>query len=359
MIRQSDYENYDYRLFWKENNRDYEDRAERLAIRKCLKDIIQDEKIFADLGCGFGRLFNEYENFKKIFLVDYSLNNLKNAKSHVLEYLKNNKKESVFDNVFFIAADVNNLPFRDNLCDVCLTVRVIHHLTDPLKYFLEVSRVIKPKGIFVLEFANKRNLKNILRFFLKRLNGSPFSKKPLQIGQTILDYHPKFIKSALKQVNFKILKQISASNLRLSFLKRKINIKALLFFENFYQNLFSFIDIGPSIFLKTVFYNSKENKVVFKNNNIKNTNNISNNISNNNNSINIINTDTKTNSENIDIIENLSVRENIEDIFICPNCKIDALKVVNLSEIKNSFNITCFNCGKNFSYQDGIYNFKF
>ena len=261
MIRQSDYENYDYRQFWEDNRRAYEDSAERSAIKKFFKGIGQEGKVFADLGCGFGRLFEEYENFERIIMVDYSLNNLRSARNMISEYLKKKKDLQALRKVFFIAADVNNLPLKSGLLDVCMTVRVIHHLSEPDAYFAEVSRVIKSEGIFILEFANKRNLKNILKFCTGRVRQSPFDCKPLQVGDTILDYHPVYIKSLLKKTGFKVLKQLSVSNLRLNYLKKHISLKILLFYENLYQNLFSFIDTGPSIFLKAEFTGRAEAEI--------------------------------------------------------------------------------------------------
>ncbi len=55
-IRQSDYENYDYRQFWEEDKRLYEDGSERIAIRKFLKGGQRKNKLLVDLGCGYGRL---------------------------------------------------------------------------------------------------------------------------------------------------------------------------------------------------------------------------------------------------------------------------------------------------------------
>jgi len=134
-----------------------------------------------------------------------------------------------------------------------MTVRVVHHLSEPAIFFNEVSRVLKPESLFFLEFANKRNLKNILKFLAGKAAGSPFGREPLQVGDTILDYHPVYIKSLLKDLKFKVLKQLSVSNFRLGYLKKHVGLKTLLFFENLYQNLFSFADLGPSIFLKTEF----------------------------------------------------------------------------------------------------------
>jgi ubiquinone/menaquinone biosynthesis C-methylase UbiE len=250
LIKQSDYENYDYRQFWQDDKRLYEDSAERIVIRKFIGPLEKQGRIFVDLGCGFGRLFSEYKDFEKIILVDYSVSNLKNAKDLIRKYL--NYDEALMKKVVYVAADVTGLPFKSSFADVAMTVRVMHHIDNVGKFINEASRILKTDGYFLIEFANKRNLKNILKFMFGRLKQSPFDNRPLQIGATILDYHPKFIKSILRQTGFKILKQVSASNYRLGFFKRHINLKVLLFFEKIYQDVFSFIDTGPSIFLKTV-----------------------------------------------------------------------------------------------------------
>lgn len=160
-IRQSDYENYDYREFWEEDKRLYEDGSERIAIRKFLKGEQRKNKLLVDLGCGYGRLFNEYQDFERIILVDFSIKNLQNAREIISKYLDNQKER--LSHIFFVCADIARLPFKAGCVDSVLTVRVIHHLSNPGNLFHEVQRVLKNGGLFMLEFANKRNLKNILR----------------------------------------------------------------------------------------------------------------------------------------------------------------------------------------------------
>jgi SAM-dependent methyltransferase/DNA-directed RNA polymerase subunit RPC12/RpoP len=333
MIRKSDYENYDYRQFWQDNKRAYEDRAERIAIRKFLKDIVnREEKVIADLGCGFGRLFGEYADFRMILLVDYSLNNLRNARKNIDAYLRETEKRHLSDRVFFIAADVNNLPLKSDTCDICMTVRLIHHLPDPGNFFTEVKKVIKKDGIFILEFANKRNFKNILKFAVGRLKESPFDSKPLQIGDTILDQHPGHIKSLLKKLDFKIIRQISASNFRLGFLKRKVNLKFLLFVENIYQNLFSFINTGPSIFLKTRLCRKNDGEKVMGDKE---------------------KSDSAFDTKNR-ILAGKEISNKLPVIFLCPKCKNDSLV---FSDIQSGA-IRCTNCDSRFLFKDGIYDFK-
>ncbi|MCL5072062.1 MAG: methyltransferase domain-containing protein [Actinobacteria bacterium] len=308
-IRQSDYENYDYQEFWKEDKRLYEDCSERIAIRKFLKGEQRNNKLLIDLGCGYGRLFNEYQDFEKIILVDFSMTNLKNARIMINKYLGSQKEK--LSHIFFVCADVARLPFKSDCADAVLTVRVIHHLNNPGGLFHEAQRVLKNGGLFMLEFANKRNLKNIGKFFLKKIKVSPFSSEPYQVGETILNFHPKQIKKSLKSENFEIKKELSVSNFRVSFLKKHFSIGFLLFWERFYQYMFSFLELGPSIFLKSVL---KDNKI--KNNKIN------------------------------------DIEFNFLDILSCPVCKNEKLI------FEKDGKILCENCSSNFSVDEGIYNFK-
>jgi len=306
-IRKSDYESYDYREFWEDNKRLYEDKAERLALRKLLSGVDKDNKLFFDIGCGYGRLFSEYKDFATIVLIDYSIKNLRNAKSKIKKFLKNDSKR--LSSIHFIAADAASLPFRSNCADTILTVRVVHHLYNPEKYFNEVARILRDKGLYFLEFANKRNLKNILRFLIGKMDASPFNLVPSQIGETILNFHPKYIISFLKDRNFTVEKLISVSNFRLNLLKKITGIKTLIFFERIYQRFFSFALLGPSILLNSILNEDKDADI------------------------------------------KKSKYLTLEDILICASCKKDTL-------LFNKNKIECKNCGKTFIKEYGIYNFK-
>jgi SAM-dependent methyltransferase/uncharacterized protein YbaR (Trm112 family) len=331
MLRKSDYENYDYRQFWKDSGREYEDRSERSALKKLFDGINPKGKVFADFGCGFGRLFGEYENFATVILIDYSMNNLKNARQNIFSYLKEKNSEHNLNHIFFIAADVGNLPLKSAILDVCLSVRLIHHLQEPGDFFGEVKNSVKPGGIFILEFANKRNMKNILKFLAGRLKVSPFNSEPLQIGQTILDYHPAYIKKLLKDRGFKVIKQISVSNFRLNILKKALRLNFLLFAENIYQRFFSFINTGPSIFLKTIPGAKEKNK--------------------------FISTDNSHKPEKVTDRASISISE----FFICPKCK--GANLFMNDKITGSFfsqdgEINCPDCSSKFPVEGGIYDFR-
>jgi len=86
-IRKSDYENYDYREFWEDDKRYYEDQSERIALRSMLRGVDPSNKLFIDIGCGYARLFNEYSNFQRVILIDYSIKNLRNARERISRFL--------------------------------------------------------------------------------------------------------------------------------------------------------------------------------------------------------------------------------------------------------------------------------
>ncbi len=301
-LRQSDYENYDYRDFWQDNQRLYEDTSERIALRKMLAPIRDRSGIFADIGCGYGRLFAEYQDFHTILLLDYSMKNLKIAKAHIRKYLHDKKKLS---SVHFIAADALSLPLRADIVDVLLTVRVVHHLANPQLYFDQAHRVLKRDGTFVLEFANKRNTKNIFRSMAGKMDTSPFNLKPSRVGDTILNYHPAYILDMLQKKNFVLQKRLSVSNFRLQLAKKIIPFKVLLFLENLYQKGFSFLSLGPSIFLRTQLLKKQPPVQV----------------------------------------------SSLEHILVCPQCPQDTLKIEDHQAI-------CNGCGRQYPRQQGIFDFK-
>ncbi len=321
-IRRSDYESYDYQEFWEDDKRLYEDRSERIALRTMLGKEKSRDRLFIDIGCGYGRLFNEYCRFPRIILVDYSMNNLKNARIRISKFLS--ETGGRVPRVLYIAADAAKLPFGSNTADVILTVRVVHHLERPGKYFDEIRRILKDGGLYLLEFANKRNIKNILRFFIGKMDVSPFNKTPSQIGETIKNYHPADINDQLSSRNINIEKIISVSNFRLGFLKKIFGSNIMVLFERIYQKLFPFITLGPSIFVKGRNGNSRDRGPA-------GTGTI----------------ESKLPGEGA----HGSKISQFKDILVCPGCQEDGLE-------SDGKRIECRACGRSFAVDKGIIDFK-
>ena len=140
-------------VFWAD--RHYEDRADRIAIRRLLPPA--GDRI-VEIGAGYGRLANEYLGYREIVLLDASEAHVEAARAQFAGEPR----------ISAVLGDAYHLPFEDGRFDTVVCVRVVHHLTDPGAVFREFARILRPDGVLVLEFANKRHLKAVARYALHR-----------------------------------------------------------------------------------------------------------------------------------------------------------------------------------------------
>lgn len=242
----SSYDFYDYVGYWE--NRSFEDNCERLALEKLLVKI-PEKKILVDIGGGFGRLASSYlPFFKKCLIIDPSVNLLKKGK----EIYKREQKIS------FSLGSLPKLDLGDNSADCALLIRVVHHLKDPLPSFKEINRILKPKGFFIVEFANKIHFLTRLNFYCKGNLLFCRDKKPVDRRSeksikekmiTFVNHHPQSIAAKLEQSDFKIKEILSVSNLRSPLLKKILPKRLMLFIESHLQGPLAKVFFGPSIFI--------------------------------------------------------------------------------------------------------------
>lgn len=237
----SDYNGYDYKKdFWENTGREYEDQADRMAIRKLLPRRMDK---FADIGGGYGRLANEYlKRAHKVIIFDYSKTELKQA------------KEMYGDKIETKSGDIYKLPFKDNELDGLMMVRVTHHLKHMDKAMAELYRVLKPGGVAVIEVANKRTLPKIARFILGNSKVNPFDKKVANYKEISKDgfynYHPKYVEEIFDKTGFKTEKVLSVSNFRSKTLKKIFKADNLVKMEDKAQSALAPIRFAPSIYYK-------------------------------------------------------------------------------------------------------------
>lgn len=205
-----DYEGSRYRTdFWEGQGREYEDLAERAALRRLLPP--QGETLL-EAGAGFGRLASLYDGYRRIILVDYSLSLLQEARQ-----LWGHDERFVF-----VAASIYDMPFVDNLLDALVMVRVMHHLQAPALALAEIARIVQGGKVFVLEYANKRNLKSLARYALRRQTWSPFDLQPYEFVRLNYDFHPAWMERQLRQAGFGKEGELAISSFRLPALKSRV-----------------------------------------------------------------------------------------------------------------------------------------
>ena len=233
-----DYEGSDYQTrFWKKGGREYEDRTEAIAIKRLLP---KKGVLLLELGAGAGRNTLRYKGFDRVVLLDYSRTQLQQAR----QLLGNS------DRFVYVAADIYRLPFIDGLFDAATMIRVLHHMADAPAALRQVRNVMLPGASFILEYANKRNLKSILRFALHRQTWNPFSLEPVEFAPLNFNFHPRRISEWLNELGFHVEKTLTVSHFRIGLLKRSIPPGILAWLDSIFQWTGGMLQFTPSVFLR-------------------------------------------------------------------------------------------------------------
>ena len=231
------YEGSDYKeRFWTEERR-YEDLVERQALARLLPP---SGAAIADLGAAYGRLADLYRGYAQVYLVDYSRSLLEQAR----------QTWGSDPRFTFVAADIRRLPLASASLDTVVTVRVLHHLPDIVPAVAEAARVLAPGGHYVIEYANKRNLKAILRYLVRRQNWSPFAAEPVEFAELNFDFHPAHIGRTLAAVGLRVQERRAVSLFRLALLKRALGAPLLARLDRLLQPVASLYPLSPSVMLR-------------------------------------------------------------------------------------------------------------
>ena len=234
-----DYEGSNYQqVFWNESNRAYEDAAEAAALKKLMSS---GGNRLLELGAGAGRNTPRYQGFKEITLLDYSTTQLQQAR----ETLGGSSQYR------YVAADIYNLPFVNGLFDAATMIRTLHHMADAPQAIQNVRDVLQHKATFILEYANKRNLKSILRFLTHRQDWNPFDKAPIEFADLNFDFHPRAIREWLYEANFAVERQLTVSHFRVNFLKNHLPAQLLTSLDKLLQPTGNLLQYSPSVFVQS------------------------------------------------------------------------------------------------------------
>jgi ubiquinone/menaquinone biosynthesis C-methylase UbiE len=233
-----DYEGSDYQeRFWEPGDRAYEDRVEAIALDRLLP---KQGRLMLEIGAGAGRNTPRYRGFDSVVLVDYSRTQLKQAQA----------KLGRNGSYIYVAADVYNLPFVPGSFDAATMIRTLHHMADPKRAIGQVREALQPEGVFILEFANKRNLKAIIRYALRQQAWDPFSPEPVEFAALNFDFHPRSVRDWLKACGFSVERQLTVSHFRMATLKRVIPLDLLVRMDALVQLTGDWWQISPSVFTR-------------------------------------------------------------------------------------------------------------
>jgi ubiquinone/menaquinone biosynthesis C-methylase UbiE len=284
------YEGSDYQTsFWDQGGRQYEDRAEAIALKRLLP---ARGRLLLELGAGAGRNTPRYTGYERIVLLDYSRTQLEQARARLGDSPR----------YVYVAADIYKLPFVDGLFDGATMIRTLHHMAAPTKALRQVRSVLQPGASFILEYANKLNLKAILRYWLRQQTWSPFTLEAVEFAALNFDFHPKAIRQWLTESGFTIGKTLTVSHFRIGLLKRIFPAEWLAALDGLLQPTGGLFQLTPSVFVGAV-------------------------------------------------ASGETLPATAGTFFKCPECAHSPLE-----EHPNTF--ACPACGRKYAFRDGIYDFK-
>jgi len=229
-----DYGDSTYRQdFWEGQGRDYEDAVERRVLQQLLP---AHGTRLLEVGAGFGRITNEYAMFRQVVLLDYSLEQLQYARGKFGD-----------DGFLYVAADAYRMPFQAGAFDAATMIRVIHHFENVPAVLKQIRAVLADDGLFILEYANKRNLKAMLRHLFSLNAWNPYTLDPIEFVELNFNFHPAYMRNVAAQLDFDVRRAVPVSWFRLGLLKRALPARFLAGLDSILQR--SRWTIAPSIFL--------------------------------------------------------------------------------------------------------------
>lgn len=232
------YDGSDYQTsFWEQGGRAYEDQVEAIALRRLLP---AGGRLLLEIGAGAGRNTLRYRGYERVVLLDYSYTQLQQAQARLGDP----------ERYLYVAADAYRLPFAPGLFDAATMIRTLHHMADAPLALRQVRRVLQPGAIFILEFANKQNLKAILRYWSRRQSWSPFTPEPVEFAPLNFDFHPQAVWGWLRAAGFEVERRLTVSHFRMDLLKRLAPLSLLVAMDALAQLSGDWWQLSPSVFVK-------------------------------------------------------------------------------------------------------------
>jgi SAM-dependent methyltransferase len=196
--------------------------------------------LLLELGAGAGRNTPRYQGYDRVVLLDYSRTQLQQAQQRLGQQPR----------YTFVAADIYRLPFIPGLFDGATMIRTLHHMADAPQALRQVRQVLQSGAVFILEFANKQNIKAILRYLARRQAWNPFSPEPVEFAALNFDFHPAAVRAWLKSSQFAIERQLTVSHFRMDVFKRLLPLGFLVSMDSLAQLTGNWWQLSPSVFVR-------------------------------------------------------------------------------------------------------------
>lgn len=111
-------------------------------FRKYLKDFANNNSVILDAGCGNSGILTEFKSIVKL-IIGVDTNKKLLEENQIV-----NKK---------INANLENIPLDENSIEIVVSEFVLEHLQNPEDVFKEISRILKPGGVFIFLTPNILN----------------------------------------------------------------------------------------------------------------------------------------------------------------------------------------------------------
>ena len=148
-----------------------------------------------------------------------------------------------------VQADATQLPVASGSMDVVVAVRLILHVRNPEVVFAEVARVLRPGGLFVLEFPNRRHLLARLRYLARRQDWSPDEADPHEYREGHFSHQPATVVRQLRRAGLAPTSRRAVSLFRSARLKSLVPARHLARIEAPLQAPLGRLAPSPSVYI--------------------------------------------------------------------------------------------------------------
>jgi hypothetical protein len=142
------------------------------------------------------------------------------------------------------------LLFAPGAFDIVTMVHTLHRAADAPRVLQGTAEILAPGGTLVLEFANKRNLKAMLRYLAGRQVWSPWDREPVEFVELNFDFHPAWVEERLREAGLKVRERRAVSTFRVGLLKRMVPTAVLVALDRLLQPPGGLAPVSPSVFVR-------------------------------------------------------------------------------------------------------------